>query len=211
MTTQPPRPIRVMVIDDHPVVRRGIVSVLVDEPDIEVIAQGQNGPEAIELYRKHRPDVTLMDLMLPGMSGVDTIREIRRDSPGARIVVLTTFAGDEDIYRALEVGAKGYLLKDTGVEKILETIHAVHAGRRWIPNEIAQKLAERVPHTELSRREVEVLTLVAHGESNKIIADQLGITEATVKSHVSNILVKLGASDRTGAVTAALQRGIIKL
>jgi DNA-binding NarL/FixJ family response regulator len=203
--------IRLLVVDDHPVVRKGLVSILVDEPDLEVVGEAQNATEAVSLHRQLRPDVTLMDVVMPGPSGADAIAEIRSDSPQARVLVLSTFAGDEDIHRALAAGARGYLLKDSPTRDILDAIRIIAAGGRRVPEPIAERLAERVPHTELSPRELDVLRLVAQGTSNKLIADRLGITEGTVKSHVSNILIKLGADDRTGAVTTALARGILRI
>src|SRR6185436_5384714 len=179
--------------------------------DMEVIAQGINGQQALELYREHQPDITLMDLRMPVMSGVDAIAKIRGEFPDARIIVLTTYDGDEDIYRALQAGAQGYLLNDMFREELVEAIRAVHSGLRRIPTSVAAKLADRMGGSQLTARELEVLKLMARGKSNREIASELAITEGTVKGHVNNILSKLGVSDRTQAVTSALQRGIVHL
>ena len=203
--------IRVLVIDDHPIVRQGLISLLTDQPDLEVVTEGSNGEQAITLFRQHCPDVTLMDLRLPGMSGVQAISAIRKEFPNSCFVVVTTYDGDEDIYRAFEAGAKAYVLKDMFCDEILETIRAVHAGRRRIPAAIAQRLTDRMPHSDLSPRELDVLRLIVKGDSNKGIGVALGITEGTVKTHVVSILAKLGVSARTAAATVALQRGIVHL
>jgi DNA-binding NarL/FixJ family response regulator len=202
--------ITVMVVDDHPVVRHGIASLLESEEDIEVVAQARSGEEAVRLHAEHGPAVTIMDLRLPGMSGVDAIRRIRAASPDALVVVLTTYDGDEDIHQALEAGARAYLLKDSFTEEVVETVRAVHGGARRVPEAIARRLAERPPLSDLSPRELEVLRLVARGMTNKDIADELGIAEGTVKIHVTRLLGKLGVDDRTAAVMIALQRGIIR-
>src|SRR5215216_4823309 len=203
--------IRIMVIDDQAVVRQGFVSLINTVADMEVIGQGVNGQQALELYRQHQPDITLMDLRMPVMSGVDAIAKIRHEFPEARIIVLTTYDGDEDIYRALQAGARGYLLKDMLREGLIEAIRAVHSGQRRIPAEVAERLAERMTRTNLTTREMEVLELIVKGRSNKEIAAQLGVAEGTVKIHINNILSKLGVSDRTQAATFALQRGIVHL
>ncbi len=204
--------IRVMVIDDHPIVRQGVISVIAAQPDIQVIAEGSSGEEALTLFHRHRPDVTLMDLRLPGISGVEAIRNIRGAFPDSRFIVLTTHDGDEDIYRALEAGAMAYMLKDMFCDEILGTIRAVvRTGRRQIPAAVARRLEERAFRSELSPREMEVLRLVAQGKSNKVVAHALGIGEGTVKWHIVSILSKLEVGDRTAAVTVALQRGIIHL
>jgi two-component system NarL family response regulator len=210
-TTAGGAPIRIMIADDHPVVREGFGAMLETEPDMTVVAQARSGEEALELFRRERPDVTLMDLRMPGMSGVDAIRAIRREFPDSRLIVLTTYDGDEDIYRALEAGAQAYLLKDMFCDEILAAIRAVHAGQRRIPAAVGTRLAERMTGLDLSRREHQVLELVAKGRSNKEIATDLQITEATVKGHLTNILGKLGVTDRTQAVIAALRRGIVHL
>ena len=204
-------PIRIMLVDDHPVVREGFGAMIGTEPDMIVVAQARSGEEALQLFRRERPDVTLMDLRMPGMNGVDTIRAIRREFPHSRFIVLTTYDGDEDIYRALEAGAQAYLLKDMFCEEILSAIRAVHAGQRRIPAAVGTRLAERMSGLELSEREHQVLALVATGKSNKEIATELAISEATVKGHVTNMLSKLGVTDRTQAVLTALRRGIVHL
>jgi DNA-binding NarL/FixJ family response regulator len=205
------RSIRIMVVDDHPVVREGFGGMIGTEPDMTVVAEARSGEEAIRLFRSHRPDVTLMDLRMPGMNGIETINAIRREFPQSRFIVLTTYDGDEDIYRALEAGAQAYLLKDMFCDEILAAIRAVHAGQRRIPQAVGTRLAERMSGLDLSEREHQVLELVAKGKSNKEIAGELEITEATVKGHVTNILGKLGVTDRTQAVITALKRGIVHL
>jgi DNA-binding NarL/FixJ family response regulator len=201
--------IRVLAVDDHPLLREGIAAVLDGEDDIELVAEGISGAEAVELFRIHRPDVTLMDLQMPGMNGIDAIIAIRNDFPNARFVVLTTYQGDVQALRALKAGASGYLLKNMMRKELLDTIRIVHAGRRRIPPEIAAELADHVTDDSLSDREVNVLRRVAMGNSNKIIASQLNVTEATVKGHMKSILSKLGANDRTHAVTIAMKRGFL--
>jgi DNA-binding NarL/FixJ family response regulator len=203
--------ISIMVIDDQAVVRQGFVSLINTVTDMEVIAEGINGQQAIDLYRQHKPDVTLIDLRMPVVGGVEAISTIRREFPDARLIVLTTYDGDEDIYRSLQAGAKGYLLKDVFFEELESTIRAVYAGARRIPAAIAERLAERMASSELTAREMEVLELIVKGQSNKEIGGTLKISEATVKSHVNNILSKLGVSDRTQAATTALQRGLVHL
>jgi DNA-binding NarL/FixJ family response regulator len=201
--------IRVMVIDDQAVVRQGFVSLISTVPDMEIVAEGSNGREAVELFRLHQPDITLIDLRMPEMSGVEAIGEIRREFPGARIIVLTTYDGDEDIYRSVQAGAQGYLLKDMFFEELESAIRKVHGGARLIPGSVAERLAARMSSSELTSRELEVLKQIVDGKSNKEIANVLSISEATVKSHINNILSKLGVSDRTQAATRALQRGIV--
>jgi len=203
--------IRIMVIDDQAVVRQGFVSLINTVTDMEVIAQGVNGQQAVEQYREHQPDITLMDLRMPVLSGVEAIAQIRREFPDARIIVLTTYDGDEDIYRALQAGAQGYLLKDMFFEELEDAIRKVHAGARRLPAVVAERLAERMGGSELTLRELEVLQEIVNGKSNKEIASSLRISEATVKSHINNILGKLGVTDRTQAATRALQRGIVHL
>jgi DNA-binding NarL/FixJ family response regulator len=200
-----------MVIDDQAVVRQGFVALINTVPDMEVIAEGINGQQAIDLYTQHTPDVTLVDLRMPVVGGVEAITAIRRDFPDARLIVLTTYDGDEDIYRSLQAGAKGYLLKDVFFEQLETAIRNVHAGSRYIPTAIATRLAERTAGTNLTGREMEVLELIVQGQSNKEISVSLGISEATVKSQINKILNKLGVSDRTQAVTTALQRGLVHL
>ena len=201
--------IRIMVIDDQAVVRQGFVSLINTVLDMEIVAEGSNGREAVELFRQHQPDITLIDLRMPLMSGVEAIAEIRREFPGARISVLTTYDGDEDIYRSVQAGAQGYLLKDMFFEELESAIRKVHGGARLIPGSVAERLAARMSSSELTGRELEVLRQIVDGKSNKEIANVLSISEATVKSHINNILSKLGVSDRTQAATRALQRGIV--
>lgn len=203
--------IRIMVIDDQAVVRQGFVALINTVPGMVVVAEGTNGEQAIELFRQHKPDITLMDLRMPVLGGVDAIARIRREFPKARIIVLTTYDGDEDIYRSLQAGAQGYLLKDMFFEELEEAIRKVHAGARRLPTVVAERLAERMGGSDLTGRELEVLELIVKGRSNKEIASTLKISEATVKSHINNILGKLGVSDRTQAATTALQRGIVHL
>ena len=202
-------PIRILTVDDHPLILEGIASVLSGEPDFSLVAEAANGEEAIQQFRLHRPDVTLMDLQMPGTNGIDAILAIRKEYPSSRFIVLTTYQGDVQALRALKAGATGYLLKSMLRKNLLETIRAVHAGRRSIPPEIAADIADHVAGDALTEREVEVLRSVASGNSNKIIASRMSITEATVKGHMKNILSKLGANDRTHAVTIAIKRGFI--
>ena len=204
-------PIRVLAVDDHPLLREGIGTLLAAQPDIKLVAEASNGREAIEQYRIHRPDVTLMDLQMPEMNGVDAMIAICGEFPGARIIVLTTYTGDAQVLRALRAGARGYLLKNLLRKELLETIRLVHAGQKRIPPDVAAELAEHATDETLSAREIEVLRLVSGGNANKEIAAQLSITEETVKGHIKNILAKLGANDRTHAVTIGLKRGIIDL
>jgi DNA-binding NarL/FixJ family response regulator len=204
-------PIRILVVDDHHVVRQGLVALIKSVPDMTVVAEAPDGKQAVELFKQLKPDVTIMDLRLPVMTGVEAITAIRRDFPNARIIVLTTFDGDEDIYRALQAGARGYLLKDMFGDDLMEAIRSVHAGRARIPAAIAQRLAERMGGPDLTAREVDVLRLIVAGKSNKEIGRDLSISEATVKTHINSLLSKLGVSDRTQAATTAIQRGIIHL
>ena len=203
--------IRIMVIDDQAVVRQGFVALIDTVPDMVVVAEGTNGQQAIELYRLHRPDITLIDLRMPQLGGVEAIVAIRREFPDARLIVLTTYDGDEDIYRSLQAGAQGYLLKDMFFEELEDAIRKVHTGSRRIPAHVAERLAERMGTSDLTGREIEVLEQIVAGNSNKAIAQRLNISEATVKSHINNILSKLGVSDRTQAATTALQRGLVHL
>lgn len=204
-------PIRILVVEDHNVVRQGLVALLKSVPDFAVVAEAADGKQGVEQYRRHHPDITIMDLRLPVLSGVDAIQEIRRESPNARVIVLTTFDGDEDIYRALQAGARGYLLKDMFGDDLLDAIRVVHAGRSRIPAPVAQRLAERMSAQELTNRELDVLKLIVAGKSNKEIGRDLFISEATVKTHINSLLSKLGVTDRTQAATTALQRGIVHL
>jgi DNA-binding NarL/FixJ family response regulator len=203
--------IRVLAVDDHPLLRSGIAALISAEPDMKLVAEASNGQEAIEAFRLHRPDVTLMDLQMPGMNGSEAIDRIQSEFPNARIIVLTTYAGDVQILRALRAGARAFLLKGLVHRELLETIRAVHAGHKRIPPDVAANLAEHATDDQLTSREIDVLQLIGAGNSNKVIADQLSIGEATVKGHISNILSKLGANDRSHAVTIALRRGIIDL
>jgi len=203
--------IRIMVVDDHPLMRVGVASIINARPDMTVVAQTGTGEEAVALFSQHKPDITLMDLRLPGMSGVDAISAIRERSPGSKFVVLTTYEGDEDIHRALEAGARGYIIKGMPYQTLIEALLRVHAGGRFLPAPVAKALECRMPDSELSAREREVLRHLVGGMSNKEIANLLGITEATVKCHVSTILMRLNVSDRTQAVVTALQRGLVHL
>jgi DNA-binding NarL/FixJ family response regulator len=203
--------IRILAVDDHPLLRKGIAALVNAEPDLKLVAEASNGKEAIDAFRSHQPDVTLMDLQMPEADGLEAINAIRHEFPEARIIVLTTYSGDTQVLRALKAGARGYILKGHVHKELLDTIRAVHAGQKRIPPEIAAELADHATDDALTEREIEVLRLIAAGNSNKQIADQLSIGEATVKSHVTNILSKLGANDRAHAVTIGLKRGIIKL
>ena len=203
--------IRVMVVDDHPVVRIGLAAIIDTEKNMKCIVEVADGAEAVRLFRANQPDITLMDLRLPAMTGVEAIEAIRREFPAGRFIILTTYEGDEDIYRALRAGAQGYLLKGMKREQLVDAITAVHAGLRYIPTVIEQRLAGRLPDSALSPREMEVIVLIVRGQSNKEIAAELGIGEGTVKWFVNIILGKLGVRDRTQAATAALQRGIVRI
>lgn len=203
--------IRVLVVEDHNVVRQGLVALLNVAEGLEVVAEAADGVEAITQFRKHKPDVTLIDLRLPRMSGVDVIQRVRMESPQARLIVLTTYDGDEDIYRALKAGAKAYLLKGMTSEELISTIRLVHEGKSHIPPVIAEKLAERMGAEDLTPREFDVLEQIVYGKSNKEIAAELDVSEATVKTHINSLLGKLGVTDRTQAATAAIQRGIVPL
>ena len=201
----------VLVADDHPVVRTGLAAVISQQPELELVAEAEDGRQAVTSFREHLPDVVLMDLRMPGMDGVAAIRAIRSEFPDARILALTTYEGDVDIHRALEAGARGYLLKDMLLTDVLAAIRAVHRGERVIPPVVAGRLAEFTPRADLTAREVEVLQLVARGLSNPAVARAIGRTDETVKLHLKNIFAKLGVADRTGAVTVALSRGILHL
>ena len=203
--------IRILLAEDHAVVREGLVAILNREPDMSVIAEAKNGQQAINLHQQHQPDLTLMDLRMPVLGGVEAIVQILAKSPTAQIIVLTTYDGDEDIYRGLKAGATGYLLKDATAEELLGAIRVVHQGRKYIPPELALKLVERMNDSVLTDREVQVLQLLAMGNSSQAISAALTITEGTVKFHINNILYKLNVSDRTQAVVTALKRGLVHL
>lgn len=206
------RRIRILCVDDHPVVRRGVAAMLGTEPELELVAEAGSAREAVDLFRLQRPDVVLMDLRLSGeMDGIGAIETICRESPRARILVLTTYAGDENIHRAMAAGARGYLIKDTLDERLLDAIRAVHEGRRYVPPEVAVQLAEHGPRVELTDREQEVLHLMARGLRNKEIGAELSISEATARTHVEKIVAKLGVNGRTEAVVVAAQRGFLRL
>src|ERR1700690_1760917 len=209
MTTE--TPIRVLAVDDHPLVRKGIASILANEADMELVAEAGNGREAVEMFRDLHPDVVLMDLRMPQLDGIEATRTIRGDDPEARIIALTSYDGDQDIYRALEAGVRGYILKEMVHTEVVRAIRTVYTGKRLMPPEVAERLSEYFPQVALTPREVEVLGCVAKGMANKEIAHQLGTASGTIKMHVQNILEKLGASDRTHAVTIAMERGILHL
>ena len=207
----PMPPIRILIVDDHPIMRVGIAALIASSDVMEIVAQAGSGEEALKLHALHQPDITLMDLRLPGISGVETIRRIRAASPKARFIVLTTYEGDEDIFQAMEAGATGYLVKGMPQEMLVNAVKKVHGGGRYIPPPVSQALTSRTRDSSLSNREREVLVLMAQGKSNREIAGMLCITEATVKCHVSVILMRLNAADRTQAVVTGLQRGLIHI
>ena len=206
-----PSIIRVLCVDDHPLVRKGIASILANESDMLLVAEAGSGREAVKLYRQHRPDVTLMDLRMPDVDGIAAVKEICGEFPDARIIALTSYDGDQEIYRALEAGVRGYLLKEMVHTEVVRAIRVVGSGRRLMPPEVAERLSEYFPKVALTPREEEVLRCVAKGLSNKEIAVRLGAASGTIKMHVQHILSKLGVADRTHAVTVAIQRGIIRL
>ena len=203
--------IRVLVVDDHPIMRVGIAAIIEATPDMTVVAQAGSGEEAVELFEKHLPDITLMDLRLPGMSGVEAIRTVMARHRNAKFVVLTTYEGDEDIHQALQAGARSYIIKGMPHDALVSALRRVHAGGRFLPQPVSRALSSRIPNCDLSSREREVLNRIVQGRSNKEIASDLGITESTVKCHVSVILMRLNVSDRTQAVVTALQRGLVHL
>jgi DNA-binding NarL/FixJ family response regulator len=204
-------PVRIMVVDDHPLLREGVAALIATEPDLQLVAMAADGREAIEQFRATRPDVTLMDLQMPNMSGIDAVISIRNEWPGARIIVLTTYAGDALAMRALKAGAQAYVLKGMVRKELVETIRAVNDGQRRVQSDVAMQIASHTADASLSARELEVLELIAAGHSNKAIGSRLSINEETVKGHVKNILAKLGARDRTHAATMAFRRGILQI
>jgi DNA-binding NarL/FixJ family response regulator len=206
-----PNLIRILTVDDHPLLREGIAFLINSQQDMELVAEASDGEEAIEQFRRCRPDVTLMDLRMPNLNGTEAISRIRNEFPDAKIIVLSTYAGDVQVLRAIKAGARGYIVKGHVHRELLEAIRTVNAGRKRIPPEIAAELAEHAADDELSSREIDVIRLIGAGNANKEIADKLSIGETTVKSHITNILSKLGANDRAHAVTIALRRGIIEL
>jgi DNA-binding NarL/FixJ family response regulator len=206
-----PNLIRILTVDDHPILRKGLTALVNAEPDLKLVAEAANGKEAIEAFRSQRPDVTLMDLQMPGLDGIQAIEAIRAEFPDARIIVLTTYSGDTQVVHALKAGARAYVLKGHVLDELLDTIRAVHAGKKRIPPDVAAELADHATDDALTEREIDVLRLIAAGNGNKQIADVLSISEATVKSRVTNILSKLGANDRAHAVTIGMKRGIIEL
>jgi len=210
MSTNPSL-IRILTVDDHPLLREGIAALIKAEADMQLVAEASDGEEGIKQFRLHRPDVTLMDVQMPNLNGIESISRIRNEFPNAKIIVLSTYSGDVQVLRAIEAGARGYILKAHVRRELLEAIRSVHAGHKRIPAEVAAQLAEHAADDELSSREIDVLRLVAAGSGNKQIADKLCIEETTVKSHIRSIMSKLGANDRTHAVTIGLQRGIIEL
>lgn len=201
--------IRVFCVDDHPMLRKGIAAIINDEPDMRLVVEASNAEEAVQQFRKHRPDVTLMDLRLPDRSGIEAMRAIQAEFPEARIIMLTTFEGDAEIQNALEAGARGYLLKNMPPEELVESVRQVHAGKKRIPSNLAARLAEHLSDEVLTAREVEVLRHIAEGSRNQEIGERLFVSEKTVKAHVKHIMEKLGANDRTQAVAIAVRRGII--
>lgn len=211
MTATAKAKIRIMIVEDHILVRMGLVTAAKVERDIVVVAEVSDGKEAVENFRKHKPDVVIMDLRMPGMDGIETIAALRREFGPVPILVLSSFETEQDINRAIQAGASGYLLKSTSLECLADAIRAVHSGQQYFPPEISNRLAEQLTHTKLTARELSVLEMIAKGKSNKEVGDTLGIVEGTVKIHVTSILCKLGVTDRTQAVIIAIKRGLLKL
>ena len=203
--------IKIMVVDDHMLIRMGLVTASKVERDIAVVAEVEDGEAALENFRKHRPDVVIMDLRMPGMDGIETIKSLRQEFAGAKILVLSTYGSEEDIYRAVQAGASGYLLKDMPLKRIVEAIRTIHSGLSYFPEEISSRIANRLNRPVLTAREVDVLQMVAKGKSNREIGDELGIVEGTVKAHITNIFAKLHAVDRTQAVTNAIKQGVLQI
>lgn len=202
--------IRIMLVEDHILMRMGLVSATRIEADMVVVAEVEDGKKVLENFRKHKPDVVLLDLRLPGMDGIQVIKALRQESPNARIVVLSSYGGGDDVTQAIQSGASGYVLKNMPLQQVIEAVRVVHLGGQYIPREIASRMSQRL-HSDMSSREIEVLRLIAQGRSNKEIAAALGIVEGTVKAHVTNIFAKLGAVDRTQAITIAMKRQILQL
>ena len=211
MKTEVGHKIKIMVVDDHMLIRMGLVTASKVERDLTVVAEAEDGEAALEGWRKHRPDVTVMDLRLPGMDGIATIKALRQEFAGAKILVLSTYGSEEDIYRAVQAGAAGYLLKDMPLKQIVEAIRTIHSGQNYFPAEISSRIANRLNRPVLTARELDVLQMVAKGRSNREIGDDLGIVEGTVKAHITNIFAKLHAVDRTQAVTNAMKQGVLQI
>ncbi len=211
MSLQPASPIRVLIVDDHPVVRAGLGSMLGTQPELELVGSASSGEAALAMLKQREADVLLLDLRMPGLSGVETIHEMKRNRNDAKVLILTSFETDEDIYRAVQAGARGYLLKDTSLREMVEAIKAVHVGKRYLPRDIAERLAERMMRTDLTPRELQLLKMLSKGLTNKQIGQALGISDNTVKNHVNSIIEKLEVCDRTEAATTAIQRGLISV